>query len=393
MTTHRVIVQIGIRVSTDIPHPNAAALIDAPYGELTVRPVPAPVPAEGQLVVRVRAVAINPLDAIVQSNGRLMYRWLPYPAVLGEDVAGEVVAVGAGVSDFVVGDRVCAYAMGIEKGHDAVSEGGFQHIVAVPASMSARIPHGAAFEEAAVLPLALSTAAAALFETAQLALDLPAPGSAAPRDEIVVVWGGATSVGSNAIQLARAAGYRVVTTASPVRHDAMRALGAEAVFDYRDPDVVRAVVDAVRGSTVAGIVAIAVGSAEPCVTIAAATGARRIALTSPSVSFYDQPRRAGLSLRRLRLITRLVASNVALQARCAVHGIRARFVWGSSIASSAVGPAIWRDYLPAALESGLHRLAPRPRVIGTDLEAVQHGLDLMRRGVSAEKLVIALAGE
>ncbi len=377
-------------VSLESSPANSAAVIPAPYADLVVRQVPYPAPASGQLAIAVRAVAVNPLDAIVQSNGRLMSRWLRYPAVLGADVAGVVVALGSGVEGFAIGDRVCAFAMGIEKGHDVVAEGGFQHFVAVQASVAARIPGSTAFEEAAVLPLALSTAAAALFETTQLGLDYSSLGARGERDEIVIVWGGGTSVGANAIQLARAAGYRVIATASPANHERMRLLGAEAILDYRDPQVVAAVADAARGATVAGIVAIAVGSAEPCVAIAAATRARRVALTSPSVSFYDQPRRAGLSWRRIRLLSRLVFSNVLLQVRCVRHGIRARFVWGSSIASSAVGAAVWGEYLPEALDSGRHQIAPRPRIIGRDLAAVQQGLDLMREGVSAEKLVVQL---
>lgn len=381
---------------------NSAAWIEAPFADLVVRPSPVPTPGPGQVVVEVRAVAVNPLDAIVQSNGRLMYRWLDYPVVLGEDVAGTVVAVGEGAPRFAVGDRVVAYATGLEKGRDHVSGGGFQHLVAVDEALAAPLPDEVAFEDAVVLPLALSTAAAALFEQSQLGLDhtrldhaAPDPETTvgAPRgDEIVVVWGGTTSVGSNAVQLARAAGYRVVTTASARHHDTMRALGAEAVFDYRDDDVVSSVVAATQGARVVGVVAIAVGSAEPCVEIAARTGARRVALTSPSVSFYDQPRRPGLAWSRVGLMTRLVWSNVALQARCLRHGVRARFVWGSVIASSPVGPAVWSGYLPRALADGRHRMAPRPRVVGTDLGALQGAIDMMRGGVSAQKLVVTLSG-
>ncbi|WPF83695.1 zinc-binding dehydrogenase [Sanguibacter sp. 4.1] len=391
---------------------NSAAWIEAPFADLVVRPSPVPTPGPGQVVVQVRAVAVNPLDAIVQSNGRLMYRWLDYPVVLGEDVAGVVVGVGEGVHRFVVGDRVVGYATGLEKGRDHVSGGGFQHLVAVDEALAAPIPDEVAFEDAAVLPLALSTAAAALFEQSQLGLDHTRlghtrlghsmPDHAAPEqetvagssrdDEIVVVWGGTTSVGSNAIQLARAAGYRVVTTASARHHDSLRALGAEAVFDYHDADVVSSVVAATQGARVVGVVAIAVGSAEPCVEIAGRTGARRVALTSPSVSFYDQPRRPGLAWSRVRLMTRLVWSNVTLQARCLRHGVRARFVWGSAIATSAVGPAVWSDYLPGALADGRHRLAPQPRVVGRDLGALQAAIDTLRGGVSAQKLVVTLPG-
>ncbi|ACZ21376.1 Zn-dependent oxidoreductase, NADPH:quinone reductase [Sanguibacter keddieii DSM 10542] len=376
---------------------NSAAWIEAPFADLVVRPSPVPTPGPHQVVVEVRAVAVNPLDAIVQSNGRLMYRWLDYPVVLGEDVAGTVVAVGPGASRFTVGDRVVAYATGLEKGRDHVSGGGFQHLVAVDEALAAPVPDQVSFDDVVVLPLALSTAAAALFETSQLGLDLsrldPGAGDGFGRDdEVVVVWGGSTSVGSNAIQLARAAGYSVITTASPRHHEDMRRLGARAVFDYRDDDVVASVVAAARGARVVGIVAVAVGSAEPCVSIAAQTGARRVALTSPSVSFYDQPRRGGLAWSRVRMMTRLVWSNVALQARCLRHGVRARFVWGSAIASSAVGPALWSGYLPAALAEGRHHLAPRPAVVGEGLEALQGAIDTMRAGVSAQKLVVTLPG-
>lgn len=381
---------------------NSAAWIEAPFADLVVRPSPVPTPGPGQVVVEVRAVAVNPLDAIVQSNGRLMYRWLDYPVVLGEDVAGTVVAVGEGAPRFAVGDRVVAYATGLEKGRDHVSGGGFQHLVAVDEALAAPLPDEVVFEDTVVLPLALSTAAAALFEQSQLGLDhtrldraAPDPETTvgAPRgDEIVVVWGGTTSVGSNAIQLARASGYRVVTTASARHHDSLRALGAEAVFDYHDADVVSSVVAATQGARVVGVVSIAVGSAEPCVEIAARTGARRVALTSPSVSFYDQPRGPGLAWSRVRLMTRLVWSNVTLQARCLRHGVRARFVWGSAIATSAVGPAVWSGYLPGALTDGRHRLAPRPRVVGTDLGALQAAIDTLRGGVSAQKLVVTLPG-
>jgi len=375
---------------------NSAAWIEAPFADLVVGPSPVPTPGPGQVVVQVRAVAVNPLDAIVQSNGRLMYRWLDYPVVLGEDVAGVVVAVGEGAHQFAVGDRLVAYATGLEKGRDHVSGGGFQRLVAVDEALAAPIPDHVAFDDAVVLPLALSTAAAALFETSQLGLDhtrlddIRLDQGRTADDEVVVVWGGSTSVGSNAVQLARAAGYRVITTASPRHHGTMRTLGAEAVFDYRDDDVVASVVAATRGARVVGVVAIAVGSAEPCVEIAAKTGARRVALTSPSVSFYDQPRRPGLAWSRVRLMTRLVWSNVALQTRCLRHGVRARFVWGSAIATSDVGPAVWSGYLPRALADGRHQLLPRPQVVGTDLGALQSALDALRGGVSARKLVVSL---
>lgn len=369
---------------------NTAAWIDAPYADLTVRAAPMPAPGPDQLLIAVRALAVNPLDAIIQSNGTVMYGWLRYPVILGEDVAGVVVATGANVTRFAVGDRVVAYAIGLEKGRDAVAESGFQASVVVDASLAAALPDSLAFAEAAVLPLALSTAAAGLFESDQLGLDHSHLGGAAPRDEVVVVWGGATAVGGNAIQLARAAGYRVITTASARNHDRMTRLGAEAVFDYHDPDAAPRIIEAVNGSVVAGILAVAVGSAEPCLRIARATGAARIAMASPPVSFYEQPRRRGLSAQRIRLFLRLGTRTMLLQLRSRVRGIRPSFIWGSAIANSPVGPSIWGRYLPEALAAGRHLPYPEAHVAGEGLGAIQGAIDTLRRGVSAQKLVITL---
>nr|WP_314843387.1 zinc-binding alcohol dehydrogenase family protein [uncultured Microbacterium sp.] len=369
---------------------NTAAWIESPYADLRVHAAPMPKTGPEQLLVEVRAVAVNPLDAIIQSNGTVMYGWLQYPVVLGEDVAGVVVETGADVKDFVIGDRVVAYAMGLEKGRDAVAESGFQTYVTVDASMAAALPATVAFADGVVLPLAVSTAAAGLFEKAQLGLDYSRLVDAAARDEVVVVWGGATAVGGNAIQLARAAGYRVITTASARNHDQMRRLGAEAVFDYRDPKAVDHIIEEVGGSVVAGILAVAVGSAEPSLRIARATGATKIAMASPPVSFYEQPRRRGLSLARIRLFVELGTRTALLQVSSRARGIRASFIWGSAIATSPVGQAIWGGYLPAALASGSHHLYPEARVEGEDLATIQAVIDTLRRGVSAQKLVVTL---
>src|SRR4051794_16745559 len=104
------------RTSEDTLMPtNSAAWLSAPYADLTVGDAPYTAASAGELVIRNRAVAVNPLDDVKQSTGDLMYSWLPHPAILGEDVAGEVVDVGPGVTGFAVGDRVIAYAVGMEK--------------------------------------------------------------------------------------------------------------------------------------------------------------------------------------------------------------------------------------------------------------------------------------
>ncbi|MEH3089462.1 MAG: zinc-binding alcohol dehydrogenase family protein [Microbacterium arborescens] len=368
---------------------NAAAWLPAPRADLVVGPAELPEPGPGELLLRNRAVAVNPLDEIKQWTGGLMYRWLPTPAILGEDVAGDVVAVGPGVTRFGVGDRVVAYAVGMERGRRHGAEGGFQLFCVVRADLASPVPPSIAYEDAVVLPLGVSTAATALFQSDHLALPRPAA-HAAPTGRSVVVWGGATSVGHNAVQLAVASGHRVATTASPRNHERMRRLGAEIVLDYRSPTVVADLAAALAGTEVAGVVAVGTGSAEPAVAVAAATGARRVALASPSVSFGALPRRSGPSLAFVRIMTRLVAANVALQTSARRRGIRARYVWGSSLMTNEVGPMLWEHYLPTAIADGRHRCAPEPEIVGVGLDAVQPALDRLRAGVSARKLVVRL---
>jgi len=370
---------------------NSAAVLASPFADLVVRPAPYPAPGPDHLLIRNRAIAVNPLDSMKQTTGNMMFGWLPYPTVLGEDVAGEVVGVGSAVTRFREGDRVFAYAVGMEKGSDHVAEGGFQEVTVASEALAAPIPDGMAFEDAAVLPLAVSTAASALFQRDQLALRHPGAAVAAGEEgEVVVVWGGSTSVGSNAIQLAVAAGYTVVTTASPHNHDRMRALGATHVVDYASRSAVADLVAAVGEARVAGLLAVGTGSAEPTVAVAIATGAKRVSLTSPSVSFDGLPKRGGPSVALVRIGLRLVAGNVALQARCLVRGIRTRFVWGSSLRNNEVGPMLWSRFLPEALAAGGFVAAPTPQVVGHGLENVQVALDTLRGGVSARKLVVTL---
>jgi NADPH:quinone reductase-like Zn-dependent oxidoreductase len=365
---------------------NTAAWLAERYADLTVRPAPYPAPGATELVIRNRAVAVNPLDTIKQSSGDFMYRWLPYPAVLGEDVAGEVVEVGSAVTRFRVGDRVLAYAVGMEKGRNHQAEGGFQHYPVVREQLTAPLPADLSFEDAVVLPLAISTAASALFQADQLGLRHPTA-TTEPTGQTVVVWGGSTSVGSNAIQLAVAAGYDVLATASPHNHELLIQLGASRVFDYASPTVVSDIVAALRGSEVAGVLAVGTGSAGPSVAIARATGAKRVAMASPAVSFAAIH---GVNLTFVSTMIRLAGSTAVLQARCLAHGIRARFVWGSSLMTNEVGSMLWADFLPAALAEGRYRPAPAAEVVGTGLDQIQPALNALRQGVSARKLVVSL---
>lgn len=227
-------------------------------GALRVGDAPVPTPGPGEVVVRARAVAVNPIDTMGSVARRVVLPWLRYPAVLGSDVAGDVVDVGPSVTGLRVGHRVVGYAVGVETSCNNPAEGAFQTHVVVREQLCSPLPDTISFAEAAVLPLAITTAAAGLYEADQLALGLPTS-DASNRAETVLIFGGATSVGMNAIQLARKAGYAVIATSSPHNFGLLHHLGAGVVVDYHDPDVVEQIVGQLRGRHLAGTLAVASG--------------------------------------------------------------------------------------------------------------------------------------
>ncbi len=359
---------------------NTAAWLGAKKATLDVRPAPYTPPRENEIVVKNHAVAINPVDWIIQVAS--IYRWIKYPFVLGSDVAGEVVEVGNAVTRFNVGDRVLGLAVGTDKDSNSSAEGAFQTYTVLLAHMAAPIPRTMPYENAAVLPLGLSTAACGLFQKDQLALHYPSA-TPTPTDTTLLVWGGSTSVGSNAIQLAVAAGYEVITTSSPRNFAYVKGLGARQVFDYNSTTVVKDIIAAFQGKTLAGALAIGTGSAEPCADIVhACTGNKFISMASPSVSFEN-----GMTFKVVR---QLVSSNVALQVKCRTRGIRTKFIFGSTLKNNEVSKVIYEDFLPQALTDGRYVAAPAPDVVGTGLEYIQTGFDAQKKGVSAKKVVVSL---
>lgn len=370
---------------------NQAAWLPPKHARLSVGPAPYTRPEADEIVVENRAVAINPLDWILQEVGTIIYPWVKYPAIIGTDVAGVVVEVGSAVTRFAVGDRVLGMTVGTDKDSNSSARGAFQRYSVVFERLASPIPDDLPFENAAVLPLGLSTAACALFEADQLALDYPtvAPAGSASKGT-VLVWGASTSVGSNAVQLAVAAGYDVVATASPRNFDYVRSLGASQVFDYSSASVVGDIVAALRGTTFMGAAAIGAGSSERCSDIVRQVdGRKRIALLSTPVSFnnvVEPGRRKRLPLTFMRI----GMSQAAYFAKAGVRGIRSKFVVGSSLKNTPVSTAIYADFLPQALAAKTFTVAPEPLVIGHGLDQVQAAFDANRRGISARKAVVTL---
>lgn len=379
----------------DNPVPdNTAARFVQGRAVLEVGPAPYTPPRAGELVVRTHAVAVNPVDWLIPLIGRFAYPWLKSPTILGFDLAGEVMEVGPNVTRFQVGDRVLALATGTEKSRNTPAEGAFQQYVVVLDRLTCPLPGHLSYEQGAVLPLGLSTAACGLFQKDQLALQHPSA-IPVPTGQTLLIWGGSTSVGSNAIQLAVAAGYEVVTTASPRNFEHVRALGASQVFDYHSATVVQDLVAALQGKTLAGALSIASGSAGACMDVLKASEGRKfVSLASTPVSFEPLGQQPRSPFLLPRLMGRMLWATALLQLKARRAGIRTRSIWGGSLMNDEVGPLVFETFLPAALAERRYVAAPEPEVIGHGLGAIQQGFEVQRRGVSARKVVISrVAGE
>ncbi len=181
---------------------------------LGTRPVPQPGP--GEVLIQVKAAGVNRAD-VVQRQGH----YAPPPGstdILGLECAGIVVAHGEGVTTPAIGSRVCALLVG----------GGYAEYVATPAGACLPIPEGYDFIKAACLPETIMTVWHNVFERGALK-----PG------EIFMVHGGASGIGTTAIQLAKQFGSTVIATAgSDAKIDACRKLGADLAINYRTQDFV-----------------------------------------------------------------------------------------------------------------------------------------------------------
>jgi NADPH:quinone reductase-like Zn-dependent oxidoreductase len=344
---------------------NIALWLPKRGGRFEVGPAPYTSAGANEVVVRTRSVGLNLVDGIPGIGYRLILPWVKFPAVIGGDVAGEVVEVGPGVDKLKVGDRVLGHALGLERSTNRAAMGAFQRFVVLMAYMVSQIPQSLSFEQAAVLPLQLSTAATGLFQQDGLGLAFPTP-DPPERGETVLVWGGSTGVGSNAIQLARNAGYRVVATASTHNFEYLRSLGAAATIDRNSGAAVDGLVAAIGEGPLAGSLAIGNGSLPKVMRVAArAPGAKRVSSAAPE------------------LVTRILALR-------APRGVHVSGIWGGALKDNEVGPAIYTDFLPIALATGAYRAEPQAEIVGHGLEAIPTGLQRLRKGVSAKKLVITV---
>ncbi|KAL4924586.1 uncharacterized protein BDV17DRAFT_300890 [Aspergillus undulatus] len=204
----------------------AIVITEPKQGNLvTDRPIPAL--RDDYLLIKTVSVALNPTD------WKHIAYLAPVGVLVGCDYAGIVEEVGKDVKKpFKKGDRVCGFV----HGSNAIQpeDGAFAEYIVAKGDIQMKIPDNLSFEEAATLGVGIMTVGQSLYQSLKLALPTEPAKTEAP--ETILIYGGSTATGVLAIQFAKLSGYKVITTCSPHNFELVKSLGADVVFDYKDPE-------------------------------------------------------------------------------------------------------------------------------------------------------------
>ncbi|SPN96537.1 related to oxidoreductase [Cephalotrichum gorgonifer] len=341
------------------PPSHPAAVLQAIASNLVIEERKTPLPGPGDILVRNHAIAINPVDWKRQAWGVLIPS---FPVILGADISGTVVKVGESVTAFKPGDRVLGFADAFAThNHDRAA---FQEYTVISATSTALLPENITFKQGATLPTAVATASMALFDV----LGLPRE-AAENSGTSVLIWGGGSSVGSMAIQLARLAGLKVYAAASERQHKRLRGLGSSFLVDYSSPT---AAADVISAADRAGDdIAFAVDAISTADSLAPVVGV---------VSKSTSPK------KKIARTLGAWPEGVVLP-----DGVETQHILGNEFTSRRVDLSVWmcHDVLPKWLERG--ELVPQEQnVVGGGVGALQRGLDVLKEGAGSEKAVVEL---
>ena len=176
--------------------------------------VPRPKPKEDQILARVIAAGVNPVDGMIRSGMFAKDEKTAFPRILGADIAGVVEKTGSKITKFKAGDAVYAYI-------SLDNEGGYAEYALATENEASPKPKSLDYVEAAAVPVVALTAWQALIDTAKLS-----------AGETVLIHGGSGGVGTFAIQIAKGRGAKVIATASTANQDLLKQLGADVAIDY-----------------------------------------------------------------------------------------------------------------------------------------------------------------
>ncbi|KAH9211664.1 chaperonin 10-like protein [Leptodontidium sp. 2 PMI_412] len=381
-----------------------AAVIPAKGQPFEVQTRPTPKPGPDEILIAVKSVALNPADNHMRNHGLFIPK---YPTVIGFDISGLVLEIGAkvptggytndGVSDdqpsFQPGvTRVATYAASFWKscGPDY---GAFQERCLVPWQHAIPIfDENISWNEAATLPVAVEVAL-----NAWDVMGIPRAGKTAPsaavspastsggtqkqnrnKNEALLIWGASSSVGTMGVQSAQLLRENlnspfgtVYATAGLSNKSYIVSLGADRVFDYKDPQVVDAIVSAAeKDGFVIRHCFLATGQLAPCQAVL--------------MAFLGRDR------ERVKARTAKIASAPIVHSDAEVlDGLETIFLMPSAVEEERLEHFCHvSTWLRENLAKRTIRPSPELRVVGKGLEAINSGLDMLLRGVSCEKLVV-----
>jgi len=197
--------------------PTMKAIVFYEYGGpevLKYEDVPRPKPKEDQILARVIAAGVNPVDGMIRSGMFAKDEKTAFPRILGADIAGVVEKTGSKITKFKAGDAVYAYI-------SLDNEGGYAEYALATENEASPKPKSLDYVEAAAVPVVALTAWQGLIDTAKLS-----------AGETVLIHGGSGGVGTFAIQIAKGRGAKVIATASTANQDLLKQLGADVAIDY-----------------------------------------------------------------------------------------------------------------------------------------------------------------
>src|SRR6266404_5896639 len=197
--------------------PTMKAIVVHEYGGpevLKYEDIPRPEPKDDEMLVRVIAAGVNPVDEMIRSGMFAKYEKAAFPMIPGADIAGVVEKAGGKITKFRMGDPVYAY-ISLKNG------GGYAEYAVATEGEASPKPKSLSYVEAAAVPVVALTAWQALIDTAKLS-----------AGQTVLIHGGSGGVGTFAIQIAKARGAKVIATASTANQDFLKQLGADVAIDY-----------------------------------------------------------------------------------------------------------------------------------------------------------------
>ncbi|KAH8695598.1 chaperonin 10-like protein [Talaromyces proteolyticus] len=318
-------------------------------------------PGPGQLLVEVKAIALNPVDAVQRDSGFLISK---YPTVLGSDVAGIVISVGPDVplDTPQPGTRVAAYATAYFHQGEA-DFGAFQQFVIVGVEKVAPLPDSISFCEGSILPMSVSVAL-----SGWNVLGIPRDTAYSSEDrEGILIWGASTSVGTAAVQSAKSMGYHVYATSSPRHHQYLKTLGADRVFNYNSDDVVSEIVNSVKEDDVTlHQCFLGRGSLEPIASILKQLKGTRNAKVASAPLIPEEAKK--------------------------LDGVDIIFILTPRDPKASYDYFRWAfvEWLKEKLAADDYIPSPHLKVVGRGLESIDNALDGLKQGVSGTKLVVEL---